>query len=176
MSDEWTLAAHKRAWPLRRDWTTLTPPGVEQLITTALPDLNNNVEDGTMKKTGLELKLGVLAGASAMMLALPQAQAAGGNPFELSTGSGAAIVVADASGEKGISVLEGKCGSGKCGAQRIRQMMDKNTDGRIDRDEYLSWAGDVASREFDQMSKGAASMGVEDVFEHYRSLEFHSQG
>jgi uncharacterized low-complexity protein len=38
-------------------------------------------------------------------------------------------------GQKGISVLEGKCGAGNCGSQRIRQMMDRNADGKINRDE-----------------------------------------
>ena len=128
-----------------------------------------------MKKQGLEKKLGIIAGASVLMVALPQAHAAG-NPFELASSANTAVMVAEAGGGKGISVLEGKCGAGKCGTQRVRQMMDKNSDGQIDRDEYISWSNAIANREFDKMSKGSASIGADDVFEHYRSLEFHNQG
>lgn len=129
-----------------------------------------------MKKQNWTLRLGTLAGGTAMLLTVPQVIAADGNPFALSGVDGATIMVAEAGGQKGISVLEGKCGAGKCGTQRIRQMMDKNADGQIDRDEYLSWSSAVANREFDQMSKGSATVSPEDAFEHYRSLEFHSQG
>lgn len=129
-----------------------------------------------MKKQNWTVRLGTLAGGTAMLLTVPQVYAADGNPFALSGGDGATIMVAEAGGQKGISVLEGKCGAGKCGAQRVRQMMDKNADGRIDRDEYVSWSSSVANREFDEISKGSAAVGADDVFEHYRSLEFHNQG
>ncbi len=127
-----------------------------------------------MKKTDLKATIGLIAGAGAALALMPVAQAAD-NPFSLPQTGGAVIVVADA-GEKGISVLEGKCGSGKCGTQRVRQMMDRNADGRINRDEYVAWAGAQAGAEFDNFADGGASVGVERVFEHFRSLEYHNQG
>ena len=147
-----------------------------------------------MNKKRFDRNLGVIAGAGVMLAVLPQANA-GGNPFEL-PGLGATAVVV-AAGEKGISVLEGKCGSGKCGTQRIRTMMDVNSDGMIDRDEYVSWSADVAQREydrlhdrekyvswsksmanqeFDEIAKGEPEIGADKVYEHYRSLEFHTKG
>jgi uncharacterized low-complexity protein len=128
-----------------------------------------------MNRQHFEKKLGLAAGASVLLVTLPQAHAAG-NPFELPAADGATIVVADSGEQKGISVLEGKCGSGKCGAERVREMMDKNADGSIDRDEYLAWSADIAGREFEEMAKGSAAIAPDDVYEHYRSLEFHNQG
>ena len=127
-----------------------------------------------MNKTDLKKTVGMIAGAGAALALLPAAQAAD-NPFGLPDANGATIVVAEA-GEKGISVLEGKCGSGKCGTQRVRQMMDRNADGRINREEYVSWAGAQAGDEFDEFADGGASVGAERVFEHFRSLDYHEQG
>lgn len=127
-----------------------------------------------MKKTDLTKTIGLIAGTGAALALMPAAQAAE-NPFSLPQANGAAIVVADA-GEKGISVLEGKCGTGKCGTQRVRQMMDRNADGRINREEYVSWAGAQAGAEFDGFADGGASVGAEKVYEHFRSLEYHNQG
>jgi len=60
------------------------------------------------------------------------------NPFGL-TSTGETIALAAATDvKKGLSVLQGKCGAGKCGSKRIRQMMDRNADGRINRDEYVA--------------------------------------
>ena len=127
-----------------------------------------------MKKTKLSRTIGLIAGAGAALTMIPHANAAG-NPFGLSQADGATIVVAEA-GKKGISVLQGKCGAGKCGAQRIRQMMDRNADGKIDRDEYVSWANAQAVNEFEKFAGGAAAVDAHEVFEHYQSLEFHNQG
>lgn len=128
-----------------------------------------------MKSDKLKKSLGLIAGASIALVALPQAHAAD-NPFGMGHADGATLVVADASEKKGISVLEGKCGTGKCGTQRIRQMMDRNADGQINREEYVSWAGAQAGNEFDEISKGGASVGVDEVFKHFQSLEYHRQG
>lgn len=117
--------------------------------------------------------IGLIAGSAALGLS-PQAFAAD-NPFGLSQIDGAAIVVAG-DAKKGISVLEGKCGGGKCGSQRVRAMMDKNDDGRISRDEYVSWSSRIANEEFDKFAGGAADAGVDDVFEHFESLDYHTQG
>lgn len=127
-----------------------------------------------MKKTKLNRTIGLIAGAGAALTMIPQANASG-NPFGLSQADGATIVVAEAD-RQGISVLEGKCGAGKCGAERIRQMMDRNADGKIDRDEYVSWANAQAVNEFDKFAGGAAAVDAHEVFEHYQSLEFHNQG
>ncbi len=126
-----------------------------------------------MKRKGLKQSIGLIAGTAALAL-LPQAQAAE-NPFGLAGGDTALLQVADA-GKKGISVLEGKCGAGKCGSQRIRQMMDRNADGKINRDEYVSWAAAQAANEFENFADGSGSVGADKVFEHFRSLEFHNQG
>ena len=126
-----------------------------------------------MKRKGLKQSIGLIAGTAALAL-LPQAQAAE-NPFGLSSSDTALIQVADA-GEKGISVLEGKCGSGKCGTQRVRQMMDRNADGKINREEYVSWAAAQAANEFEKFADGGSAVGADKVFEHFRSLEFHNQG
>jgi len=128
-----------------------------------------------MNRHHIDRKLGLAAGASVLLAALPQAHAAG-NPFEQSAAGDSVIVVAASDEQKGISVLEGKCGSGKCGAQRVRAMMDKKADGSIDRDEYLAWSAAAAEREFDSIAKGSERVGPEDVYDHYRSLEFHNQG
>ncbi|MDJ0739639.1 MAG: hypothetical protein QNJ91_07975 [Gammaproteobacteria bacterium] len=127
-----------------------------------------------MKKTELPTTIGLIAAAGAVLALAPQAGAAD-NPFTLDQTSGAAIVVADAD-DKGISVLEGKCGSGKCGTQRIREMMDRNADGQIDREEYVSWVAAQASSEFDRFAGGSAAVGADAVFEHFRSLDYHNQG
>jgi len=119
--------------------------------------------------------LGRIAGAAAALVVLPQVHAAE-NPFGLAQADGATLVVADASEKKGISVLEGKCGSGKCGTQRIRQMMDRNADGQINREEYVSWAEAQAGNEFDEIAKGDSAVGVDEVFRHFQSLDYHSQG
>jgi len=123
----------------------------------------------------LKRNMGLIAGATVALAMLPQAQAAG-NPFGIAQADGATLVVADAGGKKGISVLEGKCGAGKCGTQRVRQMMDRNADGQINREEYVSWAGAQAGNEFDEIAKGSASIGADDVFKHFESLEYHNQG
>jgi uncharacterized low-complexity protein len=128
-----------------------------------------------MRNKVLERKIGLIAGAGMLMAAAPQLHAAS-NPFELGASGGTAIMVAEAGKEKSVSVLEGKCGSGKCGTQRVRQVMDKNGDSKIDRDEYVSWSSAAANREFDSISKGSAAVGADTVFEHYQSLEFHNQG
>lgn len=127
-----------------------------------------------MKKADLKKTIGMIAGTGAAFALSPQLFAAD-NPFGMGQANGAAIVVAEA-GKKGISVLEGKCGSGKCGTQRIRQMMDRNADGKINRNEYVSWVTAQAGNEFDTFAKGADAVGADDVFEHFRSLEFHNQG
>lgn len=128
-----------------------------------------------MTTKSLKKNLGLIAGASVALAMLPQAHAAG-NPFGISHAEGATLVVADAGGNKGISVLEGKCGSGKCGTQRVRQMMDRNADGQINREEYISWAGAQAGNEFDEIAKGGAAVEADDVFKHFQSLEYHNQG
>lgn len=127
-----------------------------------------------MKRKGLKQSIGLIAGATAAIVLLPQAQAAE-NPFGLAGVDASVLVVAEAD-KKSISVLEGKCGAGKCGTQRIRQMMDRNADGKINRDEYVSWAAAQAVNEFDEFAGGSAAIGADKVFEHFRSLEFHNQG
>ena len=121
-----------------------------------------------MKQVTLKKSLAMLAASSAMTLSATTM--ADTNPFQLSSDSSATIVVAANSGSKGISVLDGKCGSGKCGSPRIRQMMDRNADGKINRDEYVSWAGAQAAREFDDMAKGKSSVSADEVYQHYLSL------
>jgi uncharacterized low-complexity protein len=123
----------------------------------------------------MKINMGLIAGASVVLAMLPQAHAAG-NPFGIAHADGAMLVVADAGRKKGISVLEGKCGSGKCGTQRVRQMMDRKADGQINREEYVSWAGAQAGNEFDEIAKGRAAVGADDVFKHFQSLEYHNQG
>ena len=85
--------------------------------------------------------------------------------------TGAEVLAAGESPEKSISVLEGKCGEGKCGTLRVRQMMDKNDDGKINRKEYLGWAKSVASDEFDKIASGSASVSAEKVFDFYKELQ-----
>lgn len=121
-----------------------------------------------MKRVKLRNSLAMIAASSAV--ALSATAAADSNPFQLSSDSSATIVVAEQGGAKSISVLEGKCGSGKCGSARIRQMMDRNADGKINRDEYVSWAGAQAAKEFEEMAGGKASIGAEAVYQHYLSL------
>jgi uncharacterized low-complexity protein len=128
-----------------------------------------------MKKRELERRLGLIGGAAVMLAALPQVHAAD-NPFALGASEGKAVMVAEVRNEKGISVLEGKCGAGKCGTQRIRQMMDRNGDGKINREEYVSWVSAQAGVEFEEFAKGRSAVGVDDVYEHFRSLEYHRQG
>ena len=128
-----------------------------------------------MTSEKLKKSLGLIAGASVALAIIPQAHAAD-NPFGIGHADGATLVVAEGSEKKGISVLDGKCGAGKCGTQRIRQMMDRNADGQINREEYVSWAGAQAGSEFDEIAKGGASIGVDEVFKHFKSLEYHNQG
>lgn len=52
--------------------------------------------------------------------------------------------------EGGVSVLEGKCGEGRCGSARVRQMMDGDGDGRISRHEYNQWINRAAGSQFDR--------------------------
>ncbi|MEN8167439.1 MAG: hypothetical protein ABFR65_08190 [Pseudomonadota bacterium] len=52
--------------------------------------------------------------------------------------------------EGGVSVLEGKCGEGRCGSVRVRQMMDGDSDGRISRHEYNQWINRAAGSQFDR--------------------------
>lgn len=127
-----------------------------------------------MKKFNKSGPAGLIAGAAAALVLAPQAGAAE-NPFGLTDAGAATVVVADA-GKKGISVLEGKCGSGKCGSQRVRQMMDRNADGQINRSEYVSWAAAQAGNEFDDFAKGGAAVGADAIYDHFRSLEYHNQG
>jgi uncharacterized low-complexity protein len=133
------------------------------------------MEEIQMKKHELNRRLGLLGSAAVMLAALPQAHAAD-NPFALGASQSEAIVVAEARPEKGISVLEGKCGAGKCGTQRIRQMMDRNGDGKISREEYVSWVSAQAGVEFEEFAKGEGAVGADEVFEHFRALEYHRQG
>lgn len=72
---------------------------------------------------------------------------------------------------KSISVLEGKCGEGKCGSKRVRQMMDDNGDGRIERSEYTAWATRQAEAEFDEMAGGAESVSPDDAFQNFLRWE-----
>ena len=126
-----------------------------------------------MKRKALKQSIGLIAGTAAFAL-LPQAQAAE-NPFGLAGSDTALVQVAEA-GEKGISVLEGKCGAGKCGTKRVRQMMDRDADGKIDRGEYVSWVTSQAVKEFDGFADGKGAVDAHEVFEHFRSLEFQNQG
>lgn len=128
-----------------------------------------------MKVKELNRAIGLIAGTS-VALAMSSGAIAKENPFGLAQANGATLLVADSGEEKSISVLEGKCGSGKCGSQRVREMMDKNGNGRIDRDEYISWSAMHAGNEFDKFSDGEAETGVDAVYEHFRSLEFHDKG
>lgn len=128
-----------------------------------------------MKKCELNRRLGLVGSAAVMLAALPQVHAAG-NPFALGASQGEAIMVAEARPEKSISVLEGKCGAGKCGSQRIRQMMDRNGDGKINREEYVSWVTAQAGVEFEEFAQGKSAVGVDEVYEHFRSLDYHRQG
>ena len=57
-----------------------------------------------------------------------------------------------ATAEKGLRVLEGKCGEGKCGTLRIRLMMDLDHNGYISRQEYVTWAAAQADSEFDRIA------------------------
>ena len=77
--------------------------------------------------------------------------------------------------KKSISVLEGKCGEGKCGSLRVRKMMDKNDDGVINRKEYVGWATTTASTEFDKIASGSASVSAEKVFSYYEELQRQSE-
>ena len=120
-----------------------------------------------MKK--MHKAMGLVAAASAVAL-VPQAQAAD-NPFGLSDSAQTIVVAGNANHNKGISVLDGKCGSGKCGSQRIRQMMDRNGDGRINRAEYINWASAQAGAEFDDIAKGANAVDADDVFKSFLEFE-----
>jgi len=51
----------------------------------------------------------------------------------------------------GVSVLEGKCGSGKCGSQQVRQMMDGDGNGVISRREYNQWINHAPGSQFDRI-------------------------
>lgn len=121
-----------------------------------------------MNHRNLKKSLVLVAGASAATLAATGHAA--GNPFQFASDNSTIIVVAEHGADKSISVLEGKCGSGKCGSARIRQMMDRNADGKINRDEYVSWAGAQAAKEFEEMSDGKASIDADAVYQHYLSL------
>lgn len=120
-----------------------------------------------MKK--LHKHIGLIAGTASVFALAPQAQAAE-NPFSVGASGETLLVAAADNHKKGISVLEGKCGSGKCGSVRIRQMMDRNGDGRINRDEYVNWAATQAATEYDDLASGAASISADDVFKSF--LEF----
>ena len=118
-----------------------------------------------MKKSAL----GLIAGAGAALALTPSAFAAE-NPFGLKDANGAAVIVVAGDEKKGISVLEGKCGSGKCGSQRVRQMMDRNGDGKINREEYVDWAVRQAGNEFDGFASGKDAVSPDDVYKHFESL------
>ena len=101
--------------------------------------------------------------------ALPAA--ADDNPFAQSGSS--RILLAEAGGKtKGIGVLKGKCGEGKCGSQRVRKMMDKDGDGQIDRKEYIAWSTAQAESEFDKIAgEGGESATADDVFQNFFDWE-----
>ena len=113
--------------------------------------------------------LGLIAGTSAA-LALAPATFAAENPFGLKDAGSSAIVVAEVSRDKSISVLEGKCGAGKCGTSRVRQMMDRNADGMISREEYVGWSTSQAADEFDKFAGNKGAVTADDVYQHFLSL------
>lgn len=71
--------------------------------------------------------------------------------------------------QEGLSVLEGKCGEGKCGTLRIRLMMDLDGNSVISRDEYVTWAAAQADSEFDRIAGlHGSNASAESVFEGFR--------
>ena len=55
--------------------------------------------------------------------------------------------------------------------------LDGNADGKINREEYVSWATSVAAHEFDDMAGGSASVTADKVFENFlRYQETAGQG
>lgn len=106
----------------------------------------------------------VLASCSSLALGLASSAYAGdgGNPF---------IKVGAETGMKEISVLEGKCGGGKCGSSRVRRMMDSDGNGTISRSEYTGWAARMASDEFDAISKTGGEAPAKDVFDFFGGVE-----
>jgi len=103
---------------------------------------------------------------------------AAGNPFDTTLINSGYPLLADAHGakcggksEKAVPTLEGKCGSGKCGSARIRDMMDSNGDGRIDRSEYNAWSMKQSNAEFDRMAAGAESVSPDQAFQTFLDWE-----
>ena len=73
---------------------------------------------------------------------------------------------------KGLTVLEGKCGEGKCGTLRIRVMMDLDSNGFISRNEYVTWAAAQADSEFDRIAGAHNQTSTpEEVFDRFKSME-----
>ena len=102
--------------------------------------------------------------------------AATDNPFGMTELNSGYMQLAGANTGKGapkksISVLEGKCGSGKCGASRVRQMMDENGDGSIQRAEYAGWAARQAGAEFDRMARGRDAISPDEAYENFLNYE-----
>ena len=89
-----------------------------------------------------------------------------GNPFAVQGIDGDAMQLAQMTGaSKGgkINVLNGKCGEGKCGGKRVRQMMDSDKNGQISKQEYVGWVTTMAGEEYDQMD--ANDSGTLDMLE-----------
>ena len=115
-------------------------------------------------------KTSTLTLALGTALAMSSNVGAADNPFQIKSLSSGYVQLAAAK-VKHISVLEGKCGNGKCGTARIRQMMDNNNDGRIERDEYVGWASRQAGMEFDNMSHGGSSVTPDDAYQNFLRWE-----
>lgn len=75
----------------------------------------------------------------------------------------------------GLSVLEGKCGEGKCGSLRVRKMIDTDSDGTITRQEYVAWGVRTSNREFDRIAGSGDSASPEKVFNSFEEWERISQ-
>ena len=65
--------------------------------------------------------------------------------------------------------------TGRCGSQRVREMMDRDGDGSIDRDGYIGWASTQAGRDFDSFAGDRGAVEAGRVYEHFRSLEYHQR-
>ena len=139
-------------------------------------------------KTTIKMKTAMTLALGTALLTAGSASAVG-KPFELQPIAGGSMHLAEgkcggnkeAAGkcggaksdhpQKSISVLEGKCGQGKCGSARIRQMMDNDGNGRIDREEYVGWSTRQAGAEFDSMAHGAHDVSPEDAFQNFLRFE-----
>lgn len=71
----------------------------------------------------------------------------------------------------GINVLEGKCGEGRCGSVRMRQMMDGDRDGFVSKKEYHGWINKQAGSQFDRLDVNEDGVISANEMMQFRALK-----